>query len=53
MSLKMLALLLERIAEKACGDTRRTIRDDLRSAIVCPLGNPGKSPSQARPRSTG
>jgi transposase len=30
VSLTMVALLLERLAETACGDTWRNIRDDLR-----------------------
>ena len=30
VSLSMVALLLERLAERACGDTWRNIRDDLR-----------------------
>jgi hypothetical protein len=40
VSLTMLALLLERIAENACGDTWRNIRDDLRAIKLARLMTP-------------
>jgi len=40
VSLTMLALLLERIAENACGDTWRNIRDDLRQIKLARLSTP-------------
>jgi hypothetical protein len=40
VSLTMLALLLERIAENACGDTWRNIRDDLRQIKLAQLSTP-------------
>jgi hypothetical protein len=40
VSLCMLALLLERIAENACGDTWRNIRDDLRQVKLAQLLGP-------------
>jgi len=38
--LTVLALLLERIAEEACGDTWRNIRDDLRQIKLAQLSGP-------------
>ena len=40
VSLCMLALLLERLAEKACQDTWRNIRDDLRQIKLARLLTP-------------
>jgi hypothetical protein len=40
VSLTMLSLLLERIAENACGDTWRNIRDDLRQIKLVQLSTP-------------
>jgi hypothetical protein len=40
VSLCMLALLLERLAERACGDTWRNIRDDLRQIKLARLLTP-------------
>jgi len=40
VSLTMIALLLERIAENACGDTWRNIRDDLRQVKLIQLSTP-------------
>jgi hypothetical protein len=40
VSLTMIALLLERIAENACGDTWRNIRDDLRQIKLAQLLTP-------------
>lgn len=40
VSLSILALLLERIAENACGDTWRNIRDDLRQIKLARLLTP-------------
>lgn len=39
-SLTMVSLLLERIAERACGDTWRNIRDDLRQVKLAQLLTP-------------
>lgn len=36
----MLALLLERVAEHACADTWRNIRDDLRHIKLAQLSSP-------------
>ena len=41
ISLTVLALLLERAAERACGDTWRNIRDDLRQVKLARLFGPG------------
>ena len=38
--LTVLALLLERIAEQACGDTWRNIRDDLKGIKLAQLLSP-------------
>jgi transposase len=40
VSLTMVSLLLERLAEKACGDTWRNIRDDLRQIKLAQLLTP-------------
>lgn len=40
VSLTMIGLLLERLAEKACGDTWRNIRDDLRQVKLAQLLTP-------------
>jgi hypothetical protein len=40
VSLTMLALLLERLAENTCGDTWRNIRDDLRQIKLARLSSP-------------
>ena len=40
VSLTVLALLLERVAERACGDTWRNIRDDLRQVKLAQLSTP-------------
>jgi len=40
VSLTMISLLLERIAERACGDTWRNIRDDLRQIKLVQLSTP-------------
>lgn len=40
ISLTVLALLLERIAEHACGDTWRNIRDDLKRVKLAQLSGP-------------
>jgi hypothetical protein len=40
VSLTMVALLLERLAEKACGDTWRNIRDDLRQVKLAQFLTP-------------
>jgi hypothetical protein len=40
VSLTMIALLLERLAENACGDTWRNIRDDLRQVKLVQLLTP-------------
>ena len=40
VSLTVLALLLERAAERACGDTWRNIRDDLRQVKLAQLSGP-------------
>ena len=38
--LSVLALLLERVAEQACGDTWRNIRDDLKRIKLAQLSSP-------------
>ena len=40
VALTVLALLLERVAEQACGDTWRNIRDDLRRIKLAQLSSP-------------
>jgi transposase len=40
VSLTMVALLLERLAERACGDTWRNIRDDLRQIKLAQFSTP-------------
>jgi hypothetical protein len=40
VSLTMMALLLERLAERACGDTWRNIRDDLRQIKLVQFSTP-------------
>jgi hypothetical protein len=40
VSLTVLALLLERVAEHACGDTWRNIRDDLKQIKLAQLSSP-------------
>ena len=40
MALTVLALLLERVAEHACGDTWRNIRDDLKQIKLAQLSSP-------------
>ena len=40
IALTVLALLLERVAEHACGDTWRNIRDDLRQVKLAQLSSP-------------
>jgi hypothetical protein len=40
VSLSVLALLLERVAEQACGDTWRNIRDDLKQIKLAQLSSP-------------
>jgi hypothetical protein len=40
VSLTVLALLLERMAEVACGDTWRNIRDDLKQVKIAQLSSP-------------
>ena len=40
VSLSVLALLLERVAEQACGDTWRNIRDDLKQIKLAQLLSP-------------
>lgn len=40
VSLTMVSLLLERLAEKACKDTWRNIRDDLRQVKIAQLSTP-------------
>ena len=40
VALTVLALLLERVAERACGDTWRNIRDDLRQVKLAQLSTP-------------
>ena len=40
VSLTVLALLLERVAEQACGDTWRNIRDDLKRIKLAQLSSP-------------
>jgi hypothetical protein len=40
VSLTMMALLLERLAERACGDTWRNIRDDLRQIKLAQFSTP-------------
>jgi len=56
VALTVLALLLERVAEHACGDTWRNIKDDLRRIKLAQLSSPtvpsGRSPSRPRPRSS-
>ena len=40
VSISVLALLLERVAEQACGDTWRNIRDDLKQIKLAQLLSP-------------
>lgn len=40
VALTVLALLLERLAEQACGDSWRNIRDDLRRIKLAQLSSP-------------
>ena len=40
IALSVIALLLERLAEHACGDTWRNIRDDLRQIKLVQLSGP-------------
>jgi len=40
VALSVLALLLERVAEQACGDTWRNIRDDLKQVKLAQLSSP-------------
>jgi hypothetical protein len=40
VALTVLALLLERVAEHACGDTWRNIRDDLKQIKLVQLSSP-------------
>ena len=40
IALTVLALLLERVAEEACGDTWRNIRDDLQQIKLAQLSGP-------------
>jgi len=41
--LTVIALLLERVAEQACGDTWRNIRDDLKQIILAQLSGDGRT----------
>ena len=43
VALTVLALLLERVAEYACGDTWRNIRDDLKQIKLAQLSSPNGS----------
>jgi len=43
VALTVLALLLERVAEQACGDTWRNIRDDLKQVKLAQLSSPDGS----------
>ena len=40
VALTVLALLLERVAEHACGDSWRNIRDDLKQVKLAQLSSP-------------
>ena len=40
VAITVLSLLLERIAEQACGDTWRNIRDDLKQIKLAQLSSP-------------
>ena len=40
VALTVLALLLERVAEQACGDTWRNIKDDLKRIKLAQLSSP-------------